>query len=136
MVDESKYMAVERKWRRGRGWGDCDEGSGTLAGVMLILVVALLMGALAAGGAVLIAGAKARGVADTAAVSAARMLLEGGADPCAAARTIASAQDAQLESCAIEDEDVTVTIRSPTGVPVAAWVERRSRAGPQRCDVP
>ena len=91
MVDESKYMAVERKWRRGRGWGDCDEGSGTVAGVMLILVVALLMGALAAGGAVLIAGAKARGVADTAAVSAARMLLEGGADPCAAARTIASA---------------------------------------------
>ena len=57
MVDESKYMAVERKWRRGRGWGDCDEGSGTVAGVMLILVVALLMGALAAGGAVLIAGA-------------------------------------------------------------------------------
>ena len=55
MVDESKYMAVERKWRRGRGWGDCDEGSGTVAGVMLILVVALLMGALAAGGAMLIA---------------------------------------------------------------------------------
>ena len=46
MVDESKYMAVERKWRRGRGWGDCDEGSGTVAGVMLILVVALLMGRL------------------------------------------------------------------------------------------
>ena len=45
------------------------------------------------------------------------MLLEGGADPCAAARTIASAQDTQLESCTIEDEDVTVTIRSPTGVP-------------------
>ena len=136
MVDESKYMAVERKWRRGRGWGDCDEGSGTVAGVMLILVVALLMGALAAGGAVLIAGAKARGVADTAAVSAARMLLEGGADPCAAARTIASAQDTQLESCTIEDEDVTVTIRSPRAFPWRRWWNGDPVPVPQRCDIP
>ena len=136
MVDESKYMAVERKWRRGRGWGAFAAGEGPGARRPAVGGVAQGRGGFAAGGAVLIAGAKARGVADTAAVSAARMLLEGGADPCAAARTIASAQDAQLESCAIEDEDVTVTIRSPTGVPEAAWVARRSRAGPQRCDLP
>ena len=47
MVDESKYMAVERKWRRGRGWCHRVEASGAHAGVIVIVVVDKLKGALA-----------------------------------------------------------------------------------------
>ena len=134
-IDGGRVQACVLRWHRGHGWGDCDEGSGTVAGAMLVLVVALLMGAVAAGGAVVIAGAKARGVADTAAVSAAQALLDGHADPCGVARTVVALHDAELESCDMEGEDVEVSIRLPTGVPVAAWVVKRSRAGPVLCDI-
>ena len=119
---------------RGRGWGDCDEGSGTMAGAMLVMAVAVLMGAAAAGGAVLIDAAKARGTADTAAVSAAQSLLQGNAEPCTVAGVIARTQHATLEACAVEDEDVQVTIRLPTTVPIVGSVRGSARAGPVSCE--
>lgn len=122
--------------RGGRGRGGCDEGSGTLAGVALIAMTAVLAGVIASGGALLIAMAKARGVADVAAVSAAQTLMDGRDAPCDAADLVAAEQGADVESCTVEGEDVQVMIRLPTGVPIVSWVERESRSGPVRCDFP
>lgn len=110
-----------------------DDGSGTMAGVALILLVGVLLGAVASAGNLLICQANARSAADLAALSAAVLLRNGSDDPCAVALAVASANAVRLDKCDVDIEDVQVTVVAPTQVPFASYVSRTSRAGPVVC---
>ena len=110
-----------------------DEGSGTMACVMLI-AAALIATAASVGGA-LLCRSRARSAADATALSAASAYWSGGAsDPCAVGRRAAAENDAQLESCAVEGDDIVVTVSVPLCLPFMSRVSQRSRAGPISCE--
>lgn len=127
-------MTTKADMNRGCGRGRCDEGTGTMLGAMLILMIAILMSMAAIAGAILIASARARGIADIVAVSAARSLWEGAADPCDIAQTVAQLGNAGIGECVISGDDVQVSIRLPTGIPLAASVTQHAKAGPVLCE--
>ncbi|WP_238548494.1 Rv3654c family TadE-like protein [Bifidobacterium biavatii] len=130
-------------WLRG-----ADVGSGTVAGVMLILLVAVMLSVVAAAGNLLVCQARARSAADLAALSAAVALRDGADDSCGVASVVVSSfarefagsglgsdgVASRLDACAIDGEDVQVTVAVATQVPFAPHVERSSRAGPVACE--
>lgn len=116
-----------RQWRRD------DEGSGTMAGAMLVILVGALLAAVAVAGHLLMSRAQARTVADVTAVSAAQGLMHGVGDVCGLATAVAADNDATVTSCAIDDEDVTVRVRVGTDIPFMPHLEHSSRAGPVAC---
>ena len=108
-----------------------DEGSGTMACVMLIALAAALIATAASVGGALLCRSRARSAADATALSAASAYWSGGAsDPCAVGRRAAAENDAQLESCAVEGDDIVV----PLCLPFMSRVSQRSRAGPISCE--
>jgi secretion/DNA translocation related TadE-like protein len=113
--------------------GGCDEGSGTINGVMLITVAAVLISAIAAGGNVLLCISQARSAADQAAIAGAYSASDGDFDPCLKSRITASLNDASVVSCTVVDEDVTVKAEVKTAVPFVPAVSRMARAGPVEC---
>ncbi|MBB2955312.1 secretion/DNA translocation related TadE-like protein [Bifidobacterium commune] len=113
--------------------GDCDEGSGTINGVMLIAVAAVLISAIAAGGNVLLCISQARSAADQAAIAGAYSASDGDFDPCLKSRITASLNDAAVVSCTVVEEDVTVKAEVKTAVPFVPSVSRMARAGPVEC---
>lgn len=125
---------TNRRAPRGSCIHVADEGSGTVLGAMMIIAAALLLGALAVAGRLFICQTQARGVADTAAVSAATALMNGDGSPCETARQVAVRNEARLDSCVVDGEDVEVRARLPTGVPLLGEVGARSRAGPVPCE--
>ena len=46
----------------------------------------------------------------------------------------AAENDAQLESCAVEGDDIVVTVSVPLRLPFMSRVSQRSRAGPISCE--
>lgn len=111
----------------------CDEGSGTINGVMLIAIAAVLISAIAAGGNVLLCISQARSAADQAAIAGAYSASDGDFDPCIKSRITASLNDAALVSCTVAEEDVTVKAEVKTAVPFVPLVSRMARAGPVEC---
>ena len=121
---------------RPRGKPRADEGSGTIVGVALIMLVAVLMSSVAVAGRLLTVRAAARSAADLAALSAAVALRDGAADPCAVAGTVASAHAGNLASCTVGGElggDVTVSVGIDTQVPFMPHIAIEARAGPVPC---
>ncbi|WP_236691728.1 Rv3654c family TadE-like protein [Bifidobacterium aesculapii] len=119
-----------------RGGRQADEGSGTLAGVALIMLAAALMSSVAVAGRLLTVRAAARSAADLAALSAAVALRDGAADPCMVAGTVASAHAGNLASCTVGGElggDVTVSVGIDTRVPFMPHIVVDARAGPVPC---
>ncbi len=114
-------------------WHD-DEGSGTISGVALIAVAAIMLATVAAAGNLLLCLHRVQNMADLASVAAAQALYDGDADPCEAAERTLSGNEVALESCSTEDEDVIVTATISTSVPLVPEVSRRSRAGPIACN--
>lgn len=110
-----------------------DEGSGTISGVALIAVAAIMLATVAAAGNLLLCLHRVQNMADLASVAAAQALYDGDADPCAAAERTLFGNEVALESCSLEDEDVIVTATVSTSVPFVPEVSRRSRAGPISC---
>ncbi|WP_158214206.1 Rv3654c family TadE-like protein [Bifidobacterium vansinderenii] len=110
-----------------------DEGSGTVAGVGLILMVGVLLGAILALGNVLHCKTVAGTAADSAALAGATALYESAGDPCAVAKRLAKKNHATLETCRTLDEDVIVTVRVKTRIPLVADVRTAARAGPKDC---
>ena len=113
-----------------------DEGSGTIAGVALIMLVAALMSSVAVAGRLLTVRAAARSAADLAALSAAVALRDGAADPCTVAGTVASAHAGNLASCTVGGDlggDVTVSVAIDTQVPFMPHIAVDARAGPVPC---
>lgn len=113
-------------------WHD-DEGAGTISGVALIVVAAIMLATVASAGNLLLCLHRVQNMADLASVAAARALYDGDANPCAAAERTLSGNDVALESCSLEDEDVIVAATISTSVPLVPEVSRRSRAGPIEC---
>ncbi|KAB7789949.1 TadE-like protein [Bifidobacterium leontopitheci] len=114
-----------------------DEGSGTMAGVMLIMLAGVLITVAAAAGHLLLCQARARSASDLAALSAAQSYWAGTTDdPCAVAVRVAAYGTASLERCTVDGDDVSVTVSMATKVPVASRVSRSSRAGPVDCVAP
>ena len=90
-------------WIRGS-----DEGSGTISGVALIAVAAIMLGAAASAGNLLLCLHRAQNAADLASVAAANALYSGSSDPCSVAERTISGNNATIGSCTIEGEDVLV----------------------------
>lgn len=109
-------------------------GSSLMPGAILvvgsILVTSTLTLGLAATGGAVVAGRRAAGVADNAAIAAADTVsgaLPG--EPCERATEVAQASGARLSACSIHDLDATVTVEvSFAGMAATA----RARAGPPR----
>ena len=100
-----------------------EEGSGTMAGAMLVMGVGIALAVAASVGNLMICQNRARSLADLIAFDAA----------CALAANMAEANGVVLGSCSVRDEDVLVTIKVETMVLVASSVERMARAGPVSC---
>lgn len=118
------------------GKPQADEGSGTIAGVALIMLVAVLMSSVAVAGRLLTVRAAARSAADLAALSAAVALRDGAADPCTIAGTVASAHTGRLAACTVGGDlggDVTVSVGLDTQVPFMPHIAIEARAGPVPC---
>ncbi|NEG55336.1 Rv3654c family TadE-like protein [Bifidobacterium platyrrhinorum] len=114
-----------------------DEGSGTMAGVALVMLAAVLLATIAAAGHLLICRSRARTAADLAALSAAVALWDGRADSCAVAGRTAAAHEGRLVSCDIGGEsgsDVTVRVSVATQVPFMPRIVLAARAGPVACE--
>ena len=112
---------------------NADIGSGTMAGMMLVMVAAVALATIAAAGNLLICRSQARAVADLSAIAAAVALRDGSSDPCALAERSAQLNGAALESCSIDGEDVRLAVSVRTRVPFAPNISVRSRAGPVEC---
>ncbi|MCI1219088.1 MAG: flp pilus-assembly TadE/G-like family protein [Bifidobacterium sp.] len=110
-----------------------DPGSGTMAGVALIMLAATMLSVLAAAGSLFIAQTRARSAADLAALSSATSLWNGEGDPCTEAKSIALAHKGRLESCRVDGEIVSVKVSVRTRVPLISRVSRSARAGPIDC---
>lgn len=113
--------------------GNADIGSGTMAGMMLVMVAAVALAIIAAAGNLLICRSQARAVADLSAIAAAVALRDGSGDPCALAERSAQLNGAALASCSIDGEDVRLAVSVRTRVPFAPNISVRSRAGPVEC---
>ncbi|WEV46409.1 flp pilus-assembly TadE/G-like family protein [Bifidobacterium sp. ESL0690] len=113
--------------------GAYDEGSGTINGVMLIAVAAILISAVALGGNFLVCVSDARSAADQAAIAGAESARDGDFDPCIKSRLATTLNKAALVICKVDEEDVTVKVAVKTAVPFAPLVSRMARAGPVEC---
>ena len=107
-------------WIRGS-----DEGSGTISGVALIAVAAIMLGAAASAGNLLLCLHRAQNAAD---------LASGSSDPCSVAERTISGNNATIGSCTIEGEDVLVEAQVGTQMPFVSHVGKQSRAGPIVCE--
>lgn len=114
-----------------------DRGSGTVVAVGLIgLVASLLVVAVLLAAAVL-AVHRARGAADLAAIGAARTVLLGGDQgrACREAAALVEANNADMESCSVRGDDVSVEASVP--LPAAlrtlghSRAHARAKAGPE-----
>lgn len=112
------------------------EGSGTVAGIALIMVAATLIGSAAGMGHVVIRHAQARSAADLASFAAALAWYGGRGSPCTVAEQVSSANNARVLSCRTEGMyggDVEVRVAVHTGVPIMPEVIASARAGPVAC---
>lgn len=116
-------------WIRGS-----DEGSGTISGVALIAVAAIMLDAAASAGNLLLCLHRAQNAADLASVAAANALYSGSSDPCSVAERTISGNNATIGSCTIEGEDVLVEAQVGTQMPFVSHVGKQSRAGPIVCE--
>ena len=121
-----------------------ERGSGTMLGVMLVLVTLVMLSSAAAVGNVIVVRARVRSAGDIVAVSAARSLQYAqsatssnqrsyGATACELAERVAAMNGITLISCTPQGGDVTVEVSGNTSVPFVRTVTSTSRAGPQEC---
>lgn len=122
-----------RKTGEGHPPSRWEQGSGTVTGVALVMMVGVLLVALAAGGNILLAATVARTAADHAALAGAGALERGDVAPCSTAESLASANRAQLVDCEVIGEDVRVRVAVHPTVGILPVVERSARAGPVEC---
>lgn len=110
-----------------------DRGSASIVAVGLVVGIITLLTIIAAVGNVLISKAQAHTAADIAALAGASVQMNASADACSLAAQIASDNQAQLDDCAVENDEVQVAVTVRTRVPLVSRVTVRSRAGPVPC---
>lgn len=114
-----------------------DKGSGTVAGIALVMMAATLTSAMAGAGHMAICQARARSAADLAAFSAALAWHGSRHDPCSLAGNVVSENGARMVSCALEGGymgDVTVSAAVRVSIPMVPEVIASACAGPSACD--
>lgn len=120
---------------------DC-QGSGTVAGLIAVLVVFVMLGAVSALGSVTVAKAQVDTAADEAALAAAVALRDGASatTACSTAQTVAQRNGAVVQACTAAGDDVTVEARTDVmGLAIAGEslpgisVGASARAGPVGC---
>jgi secretion/DNA translocation related TadE-like protein len=116
------------RWGARPGDRTADDGAATVLVVAMAGVLMFVMVGLSAAGGLVTAQRRAQAAADLAALGGATSI----DDACAAASQIAAANAAELESCAVEGEEVTVRVSVPG--PDVPWrevvVDAEARAGP------
>ena len=115
--------------RRGRG----ERGSATVWVLALSGVLVALGAAGVLVGSAVITRHRAEAAADLAALAAAGDAVTGPADPCATASSVAVANGAVLESCAVlagAVVQIRVGVRMPMGPLGVRWAQASARAGP------
>lgn len=111
-----------------------EEGSGTMAGAILVMVVGVMLAVVACAGNLLVCQSRARSLADLIALQSANAFWQNDTtDPCAFAGGLAHINDVRLSSCEVSGDDVRLTVGVPTAVPIAPYVERTALAGPVEC---
>jgi secretion/DNA translocation related TadE-like protein len=108
-----------------------ERGSATLFAVAVVGLLVLVGAALGVAGAMVHAHRVAQSAADLAALAGAQSLARGG-DGCAAASTVAGANGATVDSCAVEGFDVRVqvTVAGPHWLGQHRDLSAQARAGP------
>jgi secretion/DNA translocation related TadE-like protein len=114
-----------------------ERGSATLFAVAVIGLLVLVGAGLGVVGAMVHAHRVAQSAADLAALAGAEARGRGG-DPCVAAASIAEANGATLDSCAVEGFDVRlqVTVAGPHWLGQRHDLSALARAGPAGQDTP
>lgn len=119
-------------------------GSGTVAGLIAMLVIFVMLGAASVMGTVAVAKATAGTAADEAALAAAARLYEGSdaERACAIASAVAQRNGAAMRACSVQGEDAIVTVEAnANGLAVAGHalpgvrIRAVARAGPIGCDM-
>lgn len=82
----------------------------TVFGVSCVLSVVAVAGTVAVGTELLLDDQRAEAAADIVAISAATAHVHGNGEACAVAESFAQANNAQLESCSVDGDDVTVAV--------------------------
>jgi secretion/DNA translocation related TadE-like protein len=109
-----------------------DDGFVAVATAGLVLVLVCVAALLASLGAVAVARHRAASAADLAALAGAQHALEGSGPACQAARSVAAAQGAQLDSCVLEGVRLLleVSVRPAGRIGEPGVARARARAGP------
>jgi len=100
-----------------------------LGAALIVAVVAVAMGGLHVGAAI-VARHRAQAAADLAALAAASRLPAGGAAACSEAAAVGTAMGASLHECHVDRLDVVVTVTVGTGKLFRADAHASARAGP------
>ncbi|WP_435771285.1 Rv3654c family TadE-like protein [Nocardioides sp. SYSU DS0651] len=110
----------------------CERGAATVLVVALAGVLLLVGAAAGVVAAIMVAHRQAQSAADLAALAGATALSDRTGDPCAAAGDVAAANGASLDSCAVDGEDVlvSVVVRGPRWLGQDDDLVGRARAGP------
>ena len=120
-----------------------ERGSGTVLGVMLVLLTITLLAAVAGASNVLVVRSQVRSLGDLGALSAARALYvpgspsgsgdAGNEHACLVASQVAGANDLTLGACEVRGPDVVVEMIAETSIPLIPEVRSTSVAGPREC---
>lgn len=119
-------------------------GSGTVAGLIAMLVIFVMLGAASAMGTVAVAKATAGTAADEAALAAAARFYEGSdaERACAIASAVAQRNGAAMRACSVQGEDAIVTVEANANGLAGAGhalpgvrIRAVARAGPIGCDM-
>lgn len=108
--------------------GDESGSASVLAAFLVAALVAVAMGAVWIGSAV-VARHRAQAAADLAALVAAQRIPEGPAVTCLSAGELAEAMGAALTQCTIERLDVVVTVEVSSAAPIGGRSLASARAG-------
>jgi secretion/DNA translocation related TadE-like protein len=113
---------------------DRQDGFVTVAVAGLALVLVSVSAVVATLGAVAVARHRAAAAADLAALAAAQHAVEGRAAACGAARRVAQAQAAALQTCDLDGLDAVVRVSVTPPGRLGRWgaAEAVARAGPTR----
>lgn len=111
-----------------------DNGSGTVLGALLILLVGLTAFAAVCAGSFLVCRVQAQNLAESTATNLAYALqISETAVPCEDARERFSSGQFFLDSCTVESEDVQVSVRGIPSISFLPQVHVAARAGPASC---
>lgn len=114
----------------------CDEGAGTVLGIIMITIATVMIVVAVGVGQILVGRSRAATAADMSALSAANALWSGG-EPCEVAARAAEGQGAHLISCDVggdAGEDVLVQVGVDVGMPFLPDMIQSARAGPTVCE--